>query len=73
MTSQWQDIKTAPKDETNILLCLSNGEMTVAGWDGMRQEWVPCALPWRQALGAYVDGTPTHWQALPPAPGVNDK
>lgn len=66
--AQWQDIKTAPKDGTDVLLCLYDGTITAAGWDGSRQEWVPCGLPWRLAIGAYVTGIPPHWQALPPAP-----
>lgn len=71
--SEWQDIKTAPRDGTAVLLYVpgwSHGDplMTTASWYG--DEW--CLL----MVGGYaVDSDvypdPTHWQPLPAPPEVS--
>ena len=70
--SQWQDISTAPKDRTRILLyfpklpthCDQRSNMTVGCW--VDSGW------WVTALGAGglcdSDTLPTHWQPLPKGP-----
>lgn len=62
--SDWQDIDSAPRDGTDVLL-----------WDGQAVElghW----LDWDDGTGDWVDRellplrpTPTDWQPLPPPPG----
>jgi Lar family restriction alleviation protein len=66
--SPWQPIATAPKDGTRVLVVLDSGKMSVAsfckkeGWQAEGQE----ADNYTQ--GFELDGNPTHWMPLPPAP-----
>jgi hypothetical protein len=56
----WQDISTAPKDGTRILLWLSPQAFAVpAEW---RDRWMGDDFPLNMT-------EPTHWMPLPPAPG----
>lgn len=58
--SDWQDISTAPKDGTFILVW-AMPYVEMAHWRGR----------WR--IGNDVTGTklfPTHWMPLPPAPEI---
>lgn len=69
--TQWQDIRTAPKDGTKVLLGrFAPGQL----YDGrVRVDW------WRSRMAAGYTGfahfnptywPPTHWMPLPPAPEV---
>ena len=74
----WQDISTAPKDGTDVLLYfplegLSSDwpKRIIAHWraiDGERGHWVWQARAFRSYSEEYQ---PTHWQPLPapPSPG----
>ncbi len=59
--SQWETIKTAPKDGTLILAWTVEGDR-------------PCVLAWRtyrwddDSGDSYQDYQPTHWMPLPPPP-----
>lgn len=54
--SGWQDISTAPKDGTTVLLC-------AATWDSPRTGWTFANDPWQDTV---IDGNPTHWMPLGP-------
>lgn len=56
----WQDISTAPKDGSRVLLYGFDGYEGMFGvWNG---QWV-----WAGYLSNRLQ--PTHWQPLPPPPG----
>jgi predicted RNA-binding Zn-ribbon protein involved in translation (DUF1610 family) len=56
----WQDIATAPRDGTWILLYARNwGKPVVGIWDRQRQFW---------AEGYHGLDRPTHWMPLPDLP-----
>ena len=58
--SEWQDIKTAPKDGSDILIGGDHsylGGVVMASWRNNR---------WLDMQGDYY--RPTHWMPLPPAP-----
>ncbi len=63
--SEWQDIETAPKDGSLLLLCMSPHRgylevpMKVGGYWGER---------WNIFGGSWI---PTHWQPLPSPPTHN--
>lgn len=58
----WQDIASAPKDESPVLL-MSMGYIPAVGYCGPhRREW------WVPGTGADVPFEPTHWRPLPPPP-----
>jgi hypothetical protein len=63
--SEWQDISTAPKDGTRILL-FANGRVSVGGFDPH----------WSGNCWVFIDpriatGTgPTHWMPLPAPPSA---
>lgn len=72
--SDWQDISTAPKDGTRVLLCstandqyrvFSPCEWTKAGEISEEGFWL-----WWQAEPAYLIEVPapSHWQPLPAPP-----
>lgn len=74
--SEWQDIKTAPRDGTEVLLCSwvlydapggPIAEMTVGSWD---LEEIGGAGCWVSGIDfdMPLDDKPTHWMPLPPAP-----
>ncbi|WP_419902103.1 DUF551 domain-containing protein [Kiloniella sp.] len=71
--SPWQPIETAPKDGTHVLVMTDKGYFAVAypyqrkgsrcyNWDAVGQD--------RDSYtdGNCLDGEPTHWMPLPPAP-----
>lgn len=73
MEINWQDIKTAPKNGTYILLLGDSGYTTtphrimVGCWiEGYRDGWVNHANDRITDSGS----PPTHWAPLPPAPGI---
>lgn len=66
---EWQDIETAPRDGTEILIChAESGTMLVAGWDKReRDDW-----PWCTADGpSYHRSFASHWMPLPEAPRLS--
>jgi len=71
----WQDIETAPKDGTSILVTcrhLSGHTAQVAFWDkGMwwLDDGTNCRLIDIEGYAETVDA-PTDWMPLPPPPGV---
>jgi hypothetical protein len=72
--STWQPIETAPKDESDIIVCRSGKEViatfNIVYWNdtdlGSRTH------PWCfvDGGGAYHRDWPTHWMPLPPPPAV---
>jgi hypothetical protein len=68
----WQDISTAPKDGTWILVYVPAGRWL----NGLEYEWKIALSYWRQPDGmnqaAWADGPcscqPTHWMELPAPP-----
>ena len=60
---EWQDISTAPKDGTDILLGFAGDDRpaVIAGWFG-ESGWE------KYDCLNLVKGRPTHWMPLPPAP-----
>lgn len=69
---EWQDIETAPKDGTLILLYLPDEREgtrhTVGGWVGDTAQWYGVSP---SATGAIWRTQPTHWMKLPPAPALS--
>lgn len=68
--SEWQDISTAPKDKTDILL--------YRVWS-LRTELPPIVAAWFDNSGGagwcshekpdnFIEGKPTHWMPLPEPP-----
>jgi len=62
----WQDIETAPKDGTEVLLYVPRrlGDLVAMGANKTGTQW------WARNLG---DLKPTHWMQLPPPPSVLGK
>lgn len=73
--SEWQDISTAPKDGTSILIYMrdSNCPIVVGHWeDGKRwgadeSWWAFDEMALSDIFGSIED--PTHWMPLPRKPG----
>lgn len=71
--TEWQDIRTAPKDGTEILLFIDGfyPKRVIARWYGPWSNWMVGAFPNDPAreeyhrIGAKV---PTHWMPLPEPP-----
>lgn len=71
----WQEIKTAPKNKTHVLLFfpnqekewLENGGIIEGRWDG--KNWEVIHLD-RHGIGesCRYDSQPTHWMPLPELP-----
>lgn len=61
---QWQDISTAPKDGTTVLLFAPGWDSPNTGWRFTEDAWQDCPYSHR-GDGSYE---PTHWQPLPAAP-----
>ena len=59
--SKWQDISTAPRDGTDVLVVGANGIMRVAIWD-------TTVGAFRANIHSYVKLTATHWMPLPEPP-----
>lgn len=69
--SPWQDIATAPKDGTYILIATKrhDGGMTSARWDDDVDWWM---LDDGKNPEIWLRGpAPTHWMPLPPPPPPN--
>jgi hypothetical protein len=64
----WQDISTAPKDGTYVLLYSKSHTYTGSWREGSRYEPQPWELAWRDGSGKF--NTVTHWQPLPPPPSA---
>ncbi len=68
--SEWQPIETAPKDGTEILVCITynlpDDEWETVQWvDGWRSgKW------FRYHDKIYIPFPPTHWMPLPPPPAA---
>jgi len=61
--TEWQDISTAPKDGTNLLV--TDGETTALGW---HDEFDEPEEPWCGWIK-----WPTHWMPLPAPPKKGDE
>lgn len=65
MTMEWQDISTAPKDGTRVLLTDGLNTASVGFWRRTYEEWHPNEMTeinwWRMQ-------PPTHWMPLPKPP-----
>lgn len=74
--SGWQDIKTAPKDGTIILLCSKSGDediVMLGRWDDGAQELTDSKhgrlTKWRGMAGMQQYGfDPTLWLSIPDRP-----
>lgn len=68
----WQDILTAPQDESDVLVyCSSTNEMFVARkyGDDAPDEWHYAAI---REIGARVCCIPSHWAPLPEPPLIEE-
>ena len=63
--TDWQQIETAPKDGTRILLCWE-GHPTLAAH--VELGWFGRAGVFCNTYGKAFSGKPTHWMPLPPPP-----
>jgi hypothetical protein len=64
--NEWQAIETAPKDGTDILVCMFGTAMVVVSFDGDVSE---PSHPWLTLDGpSYHLEAPTHWMPLPEPP-----
>lgn len=72
--SEWQDIKTAPKDGTSVMLHCSDGYICVGEWSENlnyddKSGWTDHGVEsWTYEQYRFID--PTHWQPLPPPPVI---
>jgi hypothetical protein len=66
----WQDISTAPKDGTEILVAIGEKRRVVSWYTGINR--INRRFPWLCQSG--TDGwradVPTHWQPLPQPPVI---
>lgn len=64
--NDWQDISTAPKDGTEVLVFVPRrlGPIYAGASNATGKQW------WSRNLG---DLQPTHWMPLPKAPTPNDQ
>lgn len=61
---EWQDIETAPKDGTRIILCWDDSATLPAHVElGKRK-----GFAWANTYGHPFQGEPTHWMPLPAPP-----
>jgi hypothetical protein len=62
----WQDISTAPKDGTRVMLSYDDSVTTGRYWDA----WNDGTADWFDDSDDVLCGylKPTHWMPLPPAP-----
>lgn len=66
----WQAIETAPKDGTLVLLCVAECYMPTSGCWATYHPNATGKACWRTQPVCGDKLNPTHWQALPPAPGA---
>jgi hypothetical protein len=64
--SKWCDIKTAPKDGSDILACGKSGEMFVVFWHV--KEWLLILDAKKLAGGSVSVSDLTNWMPLPSPP-----
>jgi hypothetical protein len=59
---KWSTIETAPRDGTFVLCALPSGHVAISQFcrDGY----------WRRGAFSELSPAPTHWMALPKAPGA---
>ena len=62
---EWQNIETAPKDGTEVLLRSARGRIADGAWGQSDGRANPNCWVW-----PYINQEPTHWQPLPPAPST---
>jgi len=71
---EWQNISTAPKDGSRILLCrVFKGRVIAKGIGYFGQRYHPISAHVEHEKDCWVDGTyrfpaPTHWMPCPPDP-----
>jgi len=61
--AEWQDISTAPKDGTRVVLAYNPAARIGRGWDGSVEGYWRLDRTWFPLLN------PTHWMPLPRKPG----
>ena len=62
--SEWQEMATAPRDGTQILVCRNNDvfwEYDVVRWSGRDPDY-----PWATDYNAYPEGRLDYWRPLEP-------
>jgi hypothetical protein len=65
--AQWQDIATAPKDGTEVMVVTPNYENAIpAKWF---EKWTDGGAWVTPGYSQAHSVQPTHWQPLPPPPG----
>ncbi len=79
--SEWQDISTAPKDGTCILVTNEDaGGAWVVGFKERYQSGMRCENPWMSRMLNHwhlpnqgASRAPTHWMPLPRPPALPDE
>ncbi len=75
----WQDIETAPRDGTRVLVCTPEGYVYIASWASERLwddeneggTWMVFDCEdYYYSIALKGERSPTHWMPLPPPPGV---
>lgn len=68
-TDGWRPIETAPRDGTEILVCMwDDHTMMVVNYEA---DPARPGHPWWTLDGqAYAEGAPTHWMPLPAPPSL---
>lgn len=74
--SLWNDMKTAPMDGTDVLVCIEDGwdgapyytqgDSSTAYYEAVDSEWV-CS-----SQGEILEFKPTHWMPIPELPKSKD-
>jgi len=64
MSADWQDIATAPRDGTVVLLAAPGWDSPRTGWTFGRDDWQDCPYH-HKGDQSYI---PTHWMPLPSLP-----
>lgn len=65
--SEWESIKTAPRDGTMVLG--TNGRSVVSMWWDDRDSAFPWAIvDGAGQINAWMEAAPTHWMPLPEPP-----
>ena len=62
----WQDISTAPKDGTSVLVADGDGAVFEARWLEDHEEWWRTNNDPTDHWGQFIEAT--HWRPLPPPP-----
>jgi hypothetical protein len=61
--TEWQDISTAPKDDTEVLVFCEDGGILIGCFAGI----------WWIEQTYYEERKPTHWMPLPAPPKKGDE